>query len=168
MYCGHARLCVCLCVCLSAAACLHYCTDPDVTWRSGRGWDAPSCALLGGFAINARVALLWQQYGNAWQSLALIRQAHRTPYAVPRRCRQRLTPLAGDKIDVPATCAVPFRPYCGVLYANACTRYMPIVKIVATRRQILRLKCTNYISAGALPQTPLGELTALPQTHYWI
>jgi len=28
MYCGHARLCVCL----SAAACLHYCTDPDVTW----------------------------------------------------------------------------------------------------------------------------------------
>ena len=33
MYCGHARLCVCL----SAAACLHYCTDPDVTWRSGRG-----------------------------------------------------------------------------------------------------------------------------------
>ena len=23
-------------VCLSAAACLHYCTDPDVTWGSGR------------------------------------------------------------------------------------------------------------------------------------
>jgi len=35
MYCGHARLCVCLSVCLSAAACLHYCTDPYVTWRSG-------------------------------------------------------------------------------------------------------------------------------------
>ena len=33
MYCGHARLRVCL----SEAACLHYCTDPDVTWRSGRG-----------------------------------------------------------------------------------------------------------------------------------
>ena len=33
MYCSHARLCVCL----SAAACLHYYTDPDVTWRSGRG-----------------------------------------------------------------------------------------------------------------------------------
>ena len=43
-------------VCLSAAACPHYCTDPDVTWGS-----APSCALLGGFAIGARVALL---YGN--------------------------------------------------------------------------------------------------------
>jgi len=24
------------------------------------------------------------------------------------------------------------------------------------------------ISAGALPQTPLGELTALSQTHSWI
>ena len=45
MYCGHARLsvclyvsvCMCLRVCLSAAACLHYCTDPYVTWGSGRG-----------------------------------------------------------------------------------------------------------------------------------
>ena len=33
------RVCVsmCLCVCLSTAACLQYCMDPDVTWRSGRG-----------------------------------------------------------------------------------------------------------------------------------
>ena len=46
----------CVFVCLSAAACPHYCTDPDVTWRNGRG--APSCALLGRFAIGARVALL--------------------------------------------------------------------------------------------------------------
>jgi len=29
------RVYVCLSVCLSAAACLHYCTDPDVTWGSG-------------------------------------------------------------------------------------------------------------------------------------
>ena len=27
-----------------------------------------SCALLGGFAIGARVALLWQHYGNAEHS----------------------------------------------------------------------------------------------------
>ena len=33
MYCGHPRLWVYL----SAAACLHYCTDLDVTWESGRG-----------------------------------------------------------------------------------------------------------------------------------
>jgi len=56
--CGHARLCVCL----SAAACLHYCTDPDRTWGSGR--DAASCALLGRFAIGARAALLWQHNAN--------------------------------------------------------------------------------------------------------
>jgi len=39
MYCGHVHpcVCVCVCVCLSAAACPHYCTDPDVTWESGRG-----------------------------------------------------------------------------------------------------------------------------------
>jgi len=39
MYCGYARLCVCVSVCLSAAACPHYCTDPDVTW--GVVGDAP-------------------------------------------------------------------------------------------------------------------------------
>ena len=37
------------------------------------------------------------------------------------------------------------------------------VEIVVTRCQILRLKCTKFDSAGAPPQTPLGELTALPQ-----
>jgi len=44
----------------------------------------PSCALLGGFAIGAQVALLWQHYGNAWQSPVVIRQAHHTLHAVPR------------------------------------------------------------------------------------
>ena len=39
-----------------------------------------------------------------------------------------------------------------------------IIKIGGTRCQILRLKCPKSISAGALPQTPLGELIALPQT----
>ena len=80
MYCGHARLCVCLCVCLSVAACPHYCTDPDVTW--GVVGMPPSCALLGGFATGARDVLLWQHYGNAWQSPAVIRQAQRTPHAL--------------------------------------------------------------------------------------
>ena len=31
MYCGHARLCVCLSVCLYAAVRPHYYMDPDVT-----------------------------------------------------------------------------------------------------------------------------------------
>ena len=39
-----------------------------------------------------------------------------------------------------------------------------IIKIVAARRQILRLKCTKFDFGWAPPQTPLTELTALPQT----
>jgi len=49
--------------------------------------------------------------------------------------------------------------------------FRKIIKIVATRGRILRLKCTklpNSISAGALPQTSLRELTALPKTPSWI
>ena len=53
MYSGHARLCVCR----SAAACPHYCADPDVTW--GMVGVLPSCALLGGFAIGARVSFAY-------------------------------------------------------------------------------------------------------------
>ena len=39
-----------------------------------------------------------------------------------------------------------------------------IIQTVATRCQILRLKCTKSFVGGALPQTPLGELTAFSQT----
>ena len=35
-----------------------------------------------------------------------------------------------------------------------------IIKIAATSCNILELKCTKSISAGAPPQTPLGELRA--------
>ena len=97
----------------------------------------PSCALLGGFAIGARVALLWQHYGNAGQSSAVIRQAHRTPHA----CRTRTlrmpakTPLAGDKIDGPAACAVPFRPYCGgvVTRTRNVSEYMLVLALCLVR-----------------------------------
>ena len=44
-----------------------------------------------------------------------------------------------------------------------------IIKTVATRCQILRLKCTKIQnSAVVLPQTALGDLTALHQTPSWI
>jgi len=73
----------------------------------------PSCALLGAFAIGAGVALLWQHYRNARQSAAVIRQAHRTPHAVPRT-----THAGEDSPRQPAACAVPFRPYCGGVVAR--------------------------------------------------
>jgi len=55
MYCGHARLCVCL----SAAACPHYCTDPDVTWGSGRG-----CPLVVHYWADLQSMLGMRCYGN--------------------------------------------------------------------------------------------------------
>jgi len=39
-----------------------------------------------------------------------------------------------------------------------------IIKIDATRCQILRQKCTKIVFGWAPPQNTLGELTALPQT----
>jgi len=39
---------------------------------------------------------------NAWQSHAVIRQAHRTPHALRTPAK---IPLASDKIDAPAACA---------------------------------------------------------------
>jgi len=56
MYIGQDPLSVCVSVCLSLAAFPHYCTDPDVTW--GMVGVPSSYALLGGFAIGARVSLL--------------------------------------------------------------------------------------------------------------
>jgi len=58
-------------------------------------------------------------------------------------------------------------PIC--LYCSNCTKFGhlilgEIIKIVATRCQILRLNASNSISAGALPQTPLGSLQRSPDT----
>jgi len=60
MYCGHPRLFVCLTVSLSVYLRLH----AYAIVICGVVEDAP-CAVLGGFAIGARVALLWQHNANA-------------------------------------------------------------------------------------------------------
>jgi len=39
-----------------------------------------------------------------------------------------------------------------------------IIKIVATRCEILRLKCTKFDFGWGSAPDPAGELTALPQT----
>jgi len=55
------RVCVsvCLSVCLSVAACPHYCTDPDVTWGSGRG-----CPLVVHYWANLQLVHGMRCYGN--------------------------------------------------------------------------------------------------------
>ena len=55
------------------------------------------------------------------------------------------------------------------LFCLNCTKFgqlnlTKIIKIVANRCQILRLKCTKFDFGWGSAQTTLGELTALPQT----
>jgi len=78
-----------VCVCLSVAACPHYCTDPDVTWESDRG-----CPLVVHYWADLQSVHGLRCYGNAWQSPAVIRQAHRTPHAC--RTRAHCTTHAGE------------------------------------------------------------------------
>jgi len=47
-------------------------------------------------------------------------------------------------------------------------RLRKIIKIVATRCQILRLECTKFDFGWGSASDPAGELTALPQTPSWI
>jgi len=91
----------------------------------------PSCAVLGGFAVGARLALLWQHYGNSWQSPAVICQAHCTQHACRTLCMPAKTPFVGDKIDVPAACTVPFHPYCRgvVMRTRNVSEYMLVIAL---------------------------------------
>jgi len=73
MYCGHARLCD-----RDRMPTLYHGPGCNLAERYGM---PPRCALLGVFAIGAWAALLWQHYGNVWQSAAVTRQAHCTPHA---------------------------------------------------------------------------------------
>jgi len=76
-------------VCLSAAAYLHYCMDPDVTWGSCRG-----CPTVVHYWADLQLVHGLRCYGNtrnAWQTPAVIRQAHRTPHGRTHyACRRRL------------------------------------------------------------------------------
>jgi len=60
MYCGHTHLCVCVSVRGRMPTLLHRLECNLAEWYG----MPPSCALLGGFAISARVALLWQHNAN--------------------------------------------------------------------------------------------------------
>ena len=60
MYCGHARLRVCL----SAAVRPHYCMDPDVTWGRGRG-----CPLVVHYWADLQSVHRLRCYGNITRTL---------------------------------------------------------------------------------------------------
>ena len=87
----------------------------------------PSCALLDGFAIGARDALLWQHYGNAWQSPAVIRQAQRTPHAARTHAR------TSDKIDA----AAATRPF----------HFVHTARVLQREREMLASACLYSLYA---------------------
>jgi len=108
---------------------------------------SPSCALLGGFAIGARVAFLWQHCGNAEPS--------GNPPGPPHACRTRTlrmpakSPLAGDKIGATAACAVLFCPYCGgvVTRARNVSEYMIVLALCLVFMVALCNRADHYIFA---------------------
>ena len=95
MNCGHARLCVCLSVCLSAATCPHYCTDPDVTWGSGRG-----CPLVVHCLANLQSVHGLRCYDNIMRTLVTgLRPSH----DITSHCRGERIRLMFPVADINAT-----------------------------------------------------------------
>ena len=117
-------------VCLSAAACPHYCTDPDVTW--GVVGDAPSCALLGDlqsvrglrchgnikrtrnvseYMLVLALCLWYSLPGTAKSGLGVVEQKDQSPYRHARirngslRCGCFLCLLKGYMPDAYRNCA---------------------------------------------------------------
>jgi len=91
---------VCVSVCLSAAACLHYCTNPDVTWWSGRG-----CPLVVHNCADLQSVYGLRCYGNITRTrnvseymlvlaLCLVYLVFLTPHILGRRFAvcMRITP----------------------------------------------------------------------------
>jgi len=58
------RVCVYLSVCLTAPVCPHYCTDPGVTWGSGRG-----CPLVVQYWVDLQLVHGLCCYGNITRTL---------------------------------------------------------------------------------------------------
>jgi len=107
MYCGHPRLRVCVSVCMSAAARPHYCTDPDVTWGSGRG-----CPLVVHYWAD-----LQSVHGlRCYMATLCVAEPSGNPPGPPNALRMPAqTPLASDEIDAPAMRPFHFVHTAGVL-----------------------------------------------------
>jgi len=95
MYCGHARLCVCVSVCLSAAACLHYYTDPDVTWRSGRG-----CPLVVHYWADLQSVTGYVAMATLWKCVA---EPSGNPPGTPHAARSATYYACRRRLPSPAT-----------------------------------------------------------------
>ena len=114
-------------MCLSV--CPHYCTEPDVTWGSGKG-----CPLVVHYWADLQLVHGLHCYGNIMEmrSSNLPRPLH--ALRMPAK-----TPLASDKIDVPTCCmrdvicneGIPFRPCFGgvVMPTRNVSKYMLVLAL---------------------------------------
>ena len=123
----------------------------------------PSCALLGGFAIGARDALLWQHYGNAWQSPAVIRQAQRTPHACRTHthyaCRRRL-PSPAIKSTCPLRAPFHFVHTAGVVMRTRnVSEYMLVLALCLVNLLLAWFFCYVIRWIGCLIASLLSCLT---------
>ena len=67
------------------------------------------------------------------------------------------TPLAGDKIDSPAACAVPFRPYCGgvVTLTRNAIEYMLVLALCLVT-SIINMSLTSDCVSPILKNDYIG------------
>jgi len=86
MYCGHARLCVCL----SAAACPHYCRDTDVTWRNGR-----VCPLVVHYLVDLQSVHGLRCYGNITRTRNVSEYTHVLALCLVNVCTPIVTSYNG-------------------------------------------------------------------------
>ena len=104
IYCGHARLCVCVSVCvsvcLSAAVRPHYCTDPDVTWGHGRG-----CPLAVHYWADLQSGHGLRCYGNITRTLVTSLRPSRDMATYCKRLAGRGLRAAGRRPAGDGGCA---------------------------------------------------------------
>ena len=82
---------MCLCVCLCAAARLHYCTDPDITWGSGRG-----CPLVVHYLADLQSVHGLRCCGNTMEMRGRAQRYSARPTARRTQCRALRMPAKTD------------------------------------------------------------------------
>jgi len=115
--------CVCVSVCGRMPTLLH---GPRRKLGSGRG-----CRIVVHYWADLELVHGFCCYGNtrnAWQSPAVIRQAHHTQCHALRMPAK--TPVASDNIDAPAALfAIPFLPYCGGVVMRNVSEYTLVLAV---------------------------------------
>ena len=121
---------ICVSVCLSAAACRHYCTDPDVTWGSGRG-----CPLFVHYWSNLQSVHGMRAMATLWKCMA---EPSGNPPG-PGHAAHTTHACTSDKIDAPAACAT--------LSATRLFHFVHTAQVLQREREMLASTCLYSLYA---------------------